>query len=155
MGKESAQHGLPQQLATVEAQLAVTKAQLVQAIGQTEILSAQLSQALAQAQTLAAQVFERDARARQVAGLYAHALLQWGRGAQLAMLVEELAELQVATLHWLRGREDPAALAGELADVQIMLEQALQILPGHVVDQVMLIREDKLQRLAQRLGVLP
>lgn len=59
--------------------------------------------------------------------LYRQAARLWGADAQMLMLVEECAELAQAVLHLRRGRINKEILAGELADVQIMIEQAMEM----------------------------
>jgi 8-oxo-dGTP diphosphatase len=54
----------------------------------------------------------------------ARALNQWGVGLQLDMVIEESAEVIQAVQHYKRGRCDMDTVCDELADLQIMLEQA-------------------------------
>jgi NTP pyrophosphatase (non-canonical NTP hydrolase) len=83
--------------------------------------------------------------------LYRQALTQWGAGAQLAMVHEEIGELLVCVGHVGRGRATASDLAGEIADVRIMLEQLALIaeIPEADIDAKM---RAKLDRLASRLG---
>ncbi len=82
--------------------------------------------------------------------LYGQACGLWGSDAQLLMLVEECAELQQALLHLRRHRVDVKTVAGELADVLIMVEQVTCILWAHnAVDSA---KAAKLQRLRERVA---
>jgi len=56
-------------------------------------------------------------------GLAAMALATHGEAPQLDQAIEEMAELTVAIQHMRRGRITPDKLAGEVADVELMLEQ--------------------------------
>jgi hypothetical protein len=55
--------------------------------------------------------------------LYHKALKKWGDTFQLIMVLEECAELQHAVTKLLRGKINYAHVLGEIADVEIMLEQ--------------------------------
>lgn len=79
-------------------------------------------------------------------GLYLLAIEQYGAGSQMLMAIEELAEAQVAIVHYMRGRNSAMDVAGEIADAQIMLEQMELQFHG-----VASIRETKLARLKKRL----
>lgn len=72
----------------------------------------------------------------------------FGRESQVAMAVEELAELIVAINHRERNRASVEALSGEIADVEIMLAQLKIIYDCHalVTNEV----EKKLTRLWAR-----
>ena len=84
-------------------------------------------------------------------GLYLLALEQYGAGSQMLVAIEELAEAQVAIVHYMRGRNSAMDVAGEIADAQIMLEQMELSFPG-----VACMRETKLAQLKKRLeGELP
>jgi NTP pyrophosphatase (non-canonical NTP hydrolase) len=64
------------------------------------------------------------------------ALRAFGADAQLVQTAEECSELAVAVLHYRRCKLDRAALAVEVADVEIMLEQMAAYLdiddPAHM-----------------------
>lgn len=77
------------------------------------------------------------------------ALAKHGAREQMDQAVEELAELIVAINHRRRGRINVDALAEEIADVSIMLDQLGRIVGPEIVAAV---REKKLARLAERLG---
>jgi NTP pyrophosphatase (non-canonical NTP hydrolase) len=59
--------------------------------------------------------------------MYEDAANLWGERPQVAMLAEEATELSLAVQHHLRGRD--ADIAGEAADVLIMLEQVCTLYP--------------------------
>lgn len=82
--------------------------------------------------------------------LYGQACGLWGSDAQLLMLVEECAELQQAVMHLRRDRVSVDDVAGELADVLIMVEQVTCILFAH--DAVDGAKAAKLQRLRERVA---
>ena len=92
-------------------------------------------------------------RFRKTEKLFARALQEWGWGSQMGMLAEESAELTVAVHHLLRAQtpENIKALASEMADVEIMLEQARFMHPdlGKLADEC---RREKLRRLRERLN---
>lgn len=83
--------------------------------------------------------------------IYHRALKTYGRDAQLNQAQEECAELIVAVNHYRRGRKgDVEALAGEIADVQIMMAQLeLVVGPGYVAK----VRVEKLARLEDRMSL--
>ena len=78
------------------------------------------------------------------------ALQHYGAQAQTLMLFEEMAELQKELCKHARGRCNTMAIAEEIADVQIMLEQ-MMMLHG-CRDNVEAVRKFKVMRLASRLG---
>lgn len=55
--------------------------------------------------------------------IYEDALEKWGTRAQTMMAVEEMSELTKEICKLYRGKRDMDALAEEIADVTIMLEQ--------------------------------
>lgn len=61
--------------------------------------------------------------------LYIAALKQWGGDAQMVVAIEEMSELQKELCKNIRGRENREAIAEEIADVRIMLDQ-MEILHG-------------------------
>lgn len=104
--------------------------------------------------------------AEDVKKLFLECIEFWGAPAQVLIAIEELAELQVALVKGLRC--DPsasarAAIAEELADVKIMIQQieVMYDLPdlyiygdlkkGHFSKLVEDHRQRKLQRLRERL----
>lgn len=76
------------------------------------------------------------------------AIEKWGINAQLWMVVEECAELMNAISKYKRGREDKLSIIEELADVSIMVDQMSFYFDKTEFER---IREDKLQRLLDRL----
>ena len=85
--------------------------------------------------------------------IYEVALQKWGAGAQAIVTVEEMSELtkEICKLH--RGRIDMEALADEIADVTIMLEQLRLIFDLN--DAVCHHMDIKVLRLQSRLGMEP
>ena len=84
--------------------------------------------------------------------LLERAVETWGIDAQMLMLAEECSELATAALHFTRtGRRESSLvdLAEEIADVNIMIAQILQVLDIHGV--VAINEACKLNRLADRL----
>lgn len=80
--------------------------------------------------------------------LYRKAIDTWGVDSQIEMIVEECAELIHAIKKWERGRASHEDVISELADVEIMCEQARLIFDADSIDEC---REGKLQRLQYRL----
>ena len=58
-------------------------------------------------------------------GIYREALNKWGAEAQTLMGFEEMSELQKELCKHARGKDNREAIAEEIADVQIMLEQMM------------------------------
>lgn len=58
-------------------------------------------------------------------GIYREALNKWGAEAQTLMVFEEMSELQKELCKHARGKNNREAIAEEIADVQIMLEQMM------------------------------
>ncbi len=89
-----------------------------------------------------------DSTFRQVC---AAAVQKYGTDAQLCQIQEEAAELIAAISHFRRGRSDSRAkLLEELADMEIMLEQARVIFGD---DAVTTAATPKIERLCDRLGI--
>lgn len=78
------------------------------------------------------------------------ALSAWGIERQLAQVQEEAAELVVAVSHYRRGRTALPELAGEYADMLIMMRQLEIVLAGENVEVDRVLRE-KLSRLENRM----
>ena len=57
--------------------------------------------------------------------IYCEALEKWGTEAQTLMVFEEMSELQRELCKHARGKDNREAIAEEIADVQIMLEQMM------------------------------
>ncbi|HFG0653992.1 TPA: hypothetical protein ACGEY7_004358 [Salmonella enterica] len=81
--------------------------------------------------------------------IYHLALKTFGPEAQALKLIEEAAELAAAARN-MNGLGNEVDLAGELADVEIMIEQFRLNGMGLMID---FHKQQKLARLAERLGV--
>lgn len=81
---------------------------------------------------------------------YGEAVRIYGKHSQLIMSMEEMAELSKELSKNIRGEHNAEALAEEMADVEIMLEQ-LKIIFGNRA-AVDIQKSMKLQRLANRLA---
>lgn len=77
------------------------------------------------------------------------ALELWGAEAQTVMVFEEMSELQKELCKHARGKDNREAIAEEIADVRIMLDQMCIL---HDCDELAVNYEGKkLQRLRQRI----
>lgn len=85
--------------------------------------------------------------------LCSRALRAWGAEMQSVVAAEELSELQKELCKSVRGEDDADAIAEEIADVQIMLEQMMLL--HDCRDDVDEWRRRKLERLEQRLPKVP
>lgn len=82
--------------------------------------------------------------------IYRAALDTWGAQAQTLIAFEEMAELQKELCKNARGADNRLAIAEEIADVRIMLDQ-MEFL--HMCkDEAARFREEKLLRLRERIG---
>lgn len=81
--------------------------------------------------------------------IYEGALNKWGKENQTRMMFEEMAELQKELCKEARGEDNTDAIAEEIADVKIMLEQ--MIILHNCKDMVEMQMKRKLQRLKERL----
>lgn len=81
--------------------------------------------------------------------LYRLALSTYGAEAQTLMVMEEMAELQKELCKHARGKNNQFAIAEEIADVLIMLDQ-MMVFYGceEIVDKY---KQEKLERLEERL----
>ena len=77
------------------------------------------------------------------------ALDTYGSAQQIAMVFEEMSELQKELCKYLRGKYSPANIAEEIADVEIMLEQMKMLFC--CTDDVRNERRRKVERLKGRL----
>ena len=77
------------------------------------------------------------------------ALEAFGERAQMTMAVEEMSELTKELCKRCRGRDNVEALAEEIADVEIMLQQMVMLFD--CAGQVETFRRYKLERLAERI----
>ena len=81
--------------------------------------------------------------------IFREALDKYGRVSQITMVMEEMSELQKELCKNLRGRNNTAEIAEEIADVSIMLDQ-MKMLFG-CEDEVSRDRANKVVRLQIRL----
>lgn len=81
--------------------------------------------------------------------IFRRALEAFGAQAQMVMAIEEMSELTKELCKHRRGRDNVEAIAEEIADVEIMLQQMVLLFdcPG----QVETFRRYKLERLAERI----
>lgn len=77
------------------------------------------------------------------------ALEAFGERAQMTMAIEEMSELAKELCKRCRGRENVEAIAEEIADVEIMLQQMVMLFD--CAGQVETFRRYKLERLAERI----
>lgn len=77
------------------------------------------------------------------------ALDTYGSALQIAMVFEEMSELQKELCKYLRGKYSPENIAKEIADVEIMLEQMKMLFC--CADDVRDVRRRKVERLKERL----
>ena len=82
--------------------------------------------------------------------LYDKAIEKWGCANQLRMLIEECSELIQAIAHHERGRNGAGDVAEEIADVEILIEQAKQSM--YLEDEVNEFKQQKLERLQKRVN---
>lgn len=83
--------------------------------------------------------------------VYEAAIAKWGAEAQAWMVIEEMSELAKELCKARRGKNDPVALADEVADVTIMLEQ-VRLMFG-LNDLVSERMDAKIKRLCARLDL--
>ena len=81
--------------------------------------------------------------------LYRRAIYNFGPEAQTLMVFEEMSELQKELCKHARGKDNLEAIAEEIADVQIMLEQMIEL--HGCEDAVLFYKRHKLERLAKRI----
>ena len=81
--------------------------------------------------------------------LLQRAIAKYGKDAQMKMVLEEMSELQKEICKMWRGKDNRDAIAEEVADVEIMLDQLKLMLD--IPYQVEQHRQNKLQRLQERL----
>lgn len=77
------------------------------------------------------------------------ALYTYGSFLQVAVMMEEMSELQKELCKYLRGKYSLANIAEEIADVEIMLEQMKMLFC--CTDDVRNERRRKVERLKERL----
>ena len=81
--------------------------------------------------------------------IFKKALAHYGPEAQIKMLYEEMAELQLAVCKNGRGADNLDNIAEEIADVGIMLDQMRLLFNVGPMSEVK--RSDKVARLAERM----
>jgi len=79
--------------------------------------------------------------------IYFKAIEKWGAEAQVKMMIEECGKLITALMHYDRGRNKPIDVCGEIADVEIMVNQ-MKVLFGPKCED---IKKYKLERLKERI----
>lgn len=77
------------------------------------------------------------------------ALEAFGAEAQMVMAIEEMSELTKELCKHRRGRDNVEAIAEEIADVEIMLQQMVMLFD--CAGQMETFRRYKLERLAERI----
>lgn len=83
--------------------------------------------------------------------VYGKALCAYGMEKQLTVAIEEMSELTKEICKLFRGQQNTEAIAEEVADVTIMMEQIRYILS--INDEVCTMMDMKIERLAERLGM--
>lgn len=81
--------------------------------------------------------------------IYMAALKQWGAEAQTLMMFEEMSELQKELCKFARGKQNKEAIAEEIADVYIMLNQMVVL--HQCAGKVLAQKIRKLKRLEARI----
>lgn len=92
----------------------------------------------------------RQAEARQMT-TYEQALDHYGGEMQTMVCVEEMSELMKELSKHARGADNVRAIAEEIADVEIMLEQ-MKLLHG-CARLATVYKDEKLERLKRRIGM--
>ena len=81
--------------------------------------------------------------------IYEQAIEKFGRDHQILKAVEELNELATALLHFRQGKVGVIDVVGEIADVEIMVEQLKLIFNKDLVNRCM---THKLERLNKTIN---
>ena len=81
--------------------------------------------------------------------IFSAAIKTWGAEVQTLIIMEEMAELQKELCKHSRGADNRAAIAEEIADVQIMLEQMMIL--HDCIGLTKAYREEKIKRLEERI----
>lgn len=130
-----------------EKALTSAHAQIEEMRRENSILTCEAEQQAAKAAKLEERLQAATAPVR--CDTYAAAVEAYGKNSQLIMAMEEMAELTKELSKNIRGDKNASAIAEEIADVEIMLEQLKIIFHNRAeVDQQ---RSYKLGRLAGRL----
>ena len=82
--------------------------------------------------------------------IYTQCISLWGIYPQMFMVVEELGELIVAISKYDRQQATADDIAGEIADVRIMMKQLMHVV-GLSENQVNQKEIEKMERLVQRI----
>ncbi len=86
-----------------------------------------------------------------ISKIYKTAVGTWGKDAQMKVALEEMAELSKEICKNFRGNKNESAIAEEIADVYIMLDQLCYMF--NIDQRVNQEKEHKLTRLAHRLHI--
>lgn len=81
--------------------------------------------------------------------IFSAAIKTWGAEVQTLIVMEEMAELQKELCKHSRGADNRTAIAEEIADVQIMLEQMMIL--HDCIGLTKAYREEKIKRLEERI----
>ena len=81
--------------------------------------------------------------------VYGKALCAYGMETQLTVAIEEMSELTKEICKLFRGQQNTEAIAEEVADVTIMMEQIRYILG--INDEVCAMMDIKIERLQERM----
>lgn len=81
--------------------------------------------------------------------VYGKALCAYGMETQLTVAIEEMSELTKEICKTFRGQQNTEAIAEEVADVTIMMEQIRYILG--INDEVCTMMDIKIERLQERM----
>lgn len=81
--------------------------------------------------------------------VYGKALCAYGMENQLTVAIEEMSELTKEICKTFRGQQNTEAIAEEVADVTIMMEQIRYILG--INDEVCTMMDIKIERLQERM----
>lgn len=90
----------------------------------------------------------------KVETLYEKAIQRFGKPSQIEMLIEELAELQLALQKFKRNptKETAEGVCDEMADVEIMLEQNRYIFNPETINKRKKFKLDRLDRTLREFG---
>lgn len=91
----------------------------------------------------------QDAEKVEIGYIYRAALETFGKSSQMQVAIEEMSELTKELCKHRRGRDNVEAIAEEIADVEIMLQQMVMLFDcSFTVDK---FHWYKLERLAERI----
>lgn len=109
-----------------------------------------IKELLADANAMLTEIKAKAALDRADKTVFSTALEVYGAEAQTLMVFEECSELQKELCKHARGKDNTMAIAEEIADVQIMLEQ--MIILHDCAEEVKGFRVAKLFRLSEKLA---